>query len=108
MTIRIPPAGAAMLCSLLVAATPAAASQKLAEKGGCPMCHAADKKVLGPSYKDIAAKYRGQAGAPAVLAERVRKGSKGLWGPLPMTPTGPDKLSDAELATLIAWVLKTP
>jgi cytochrome c len=82
------------------------ASEALARKGGCLACHAADKKILGPSYKDVAARYKGQAGAPALLAERVRKGSQGVWGVVPMPPTEASRLSDAELKTLTAWVLK--
>lgn len=86
----------------------ALASEKIATQAGCATCHAATKKVLGPSYREIAAKYKGQANAVALLSERIRKGSKGVWGPLPMTPTPPDKLSDADLKTVVTWVLKTP
>ncbi len=89
-----------------LAAAPAQASEKIAKQAGCATCHAADKKVIGPSYKDIAAKYKGQAGAPALLAERVRKGGKGVWGAIPMAPTTPDKLSDADLKAVIAWILQ--
>lgn len=96
--------------AVLAAATswPAAASPQLAEKGGCNVCHAADKKVIGPSWREIAAKYKGQADAPSLLAQRVRKGSQGVWGPVPMPATEAKKLGDAELKTLVAWLLKTP
>ncbi len=91
------------------AASPAAlASEKIATQAGCATCHASTKKVLGPSYREIAAKYKGQANAVALLSERIRKGSKGVWGPLPMTPTPPDKLNDADLKAVVTWVLKTP
>jgi cytochrome c len=85
---------------------PAQASDAIARKAGCAVCHSADKKGLGPSYKDIAARYKGDAKAPALLAERVRKGSKGVWGAVPMTPTPPDKISDPELKTVVDWILK--
>ncbi|HEY0954152.1 MAG TPA: c-type cytochrome [Roseateles sp.] len=74
-------------------------------KAGCLACHAQDKKVLGPSFKDIAAKYRGQKDAAAQLTDKVRKGGKGNWGPIPMPPSGPDKLSDAELRTAVEFIL---
>ena len=88
-----------------LAATPA----ELATKAGCAVCHhPTNKGPLGPSYQEIAKKYKGQAGAPALMAERVRKGSVGVWGKLPMTPTPPARLSDADLKTVIDWVLQTP
>jgi cytochrome c len=99
--------------SLVVAATvgvPTAsawASSKLAEKGGCAACHAADKKVIGPSYREIAAKYKGRADAAPLLAERVRKGGQGVWSAVPMPPTGADRLNDADLKAVISWLLKT-
>jgi len=90
------------------AASPAAASPQLSQKAGCAACHAIDQKSLGPSYQAIAQRYRGRADAPALLAERVRKGSQGVWGAVPMPPTAPDRLRDAELKALVAWLLKTP
>lgn len=93
----------------LAAALPAMASEQLAIKGTCIACHQARQKVVGPSWHDVAAKYKGQADAPRLLAERVRKGGgKNVWGPLLMPPVPRDKLNDAELAAVIAWVLKTP
>lgn len=82
------------------------ASEALAKKGSCIACHATDKKLVGPSYREIAARYKGQAAAPAQLAERVRKGSKDVWGTVPMPATDRARLNDAELKALIAWVLK--
>lgn len=111
MPLRTAPAPVALLAALLVtllAAGPAAASDKLSTEGGCATCHAAAKKVIGPSWHDVAAKYKGQADAPALLAKRVREGSKGVWGALPMAPTPEAKINDADLKSLIAWVLKTP
>jgi cytochrome c len=95
-------------CVLVLAAlqAPALASDAISKKAGCAVCHSGDKNALGPSYQQIAAKYKGDAKAPALLAERVRKGSKGVWGAVPMTPTPPDKLSDAELKAVVDWILK--
>ncbi len=87
-----------------LAATPA----ELATKAGCAVCHQPVAKGLGPSYQEIAKKYKGQAGAPAVMAERVRKGSVGIFGKVPMTPTPPARISDADLKLVIDWILKTP
>lgn len=99
---------AAVLAAAATATLPAAASPQLATKAGCAVCHVADKPLLGPSWKDIATRYKGQSQAAALMAERVRKGSVNVWGKVPMPPTPTDKLSDAELKTLVSWVLKTP
>jgi len=69
-------------------------------------CHAVDQKRVGPSYKDVAAKYKGQADAVAVLSAKVRTGGTGNWGQIPMTPNGPDKISDADLKAAVEWILK--
>lgn len=87
---------------LLLAGPPAHASGALASKFACAACHQADKKVVGPSWKDIATKYRGQMSAEA-LAASIKKGSSGRWGPVPMPPQA--HVSDADLAALAAWVL---
>ena len=88
-------------------AADAAEPDALAAKAGCTICHAKDKKVLGPSFHDIAAKYKDDAKAPALLADRVRKGSKGVWGTTAMmTPVPASRISDPDLATVIGWVLK--
>ncbi len=88
------------------AASPALASEDIARKAGCAVCHAVDKKGVGPSYKEIAAKYKGDAKAAALLAERIRKGGSGVWGKVPMAATPPDKLDDADLNAVVAWILK--
>ena len=75
-------------------------------KAGCMACHAKDKKLVGPSFKDIAAKYKGKDVA-AQLFEKVRKGGSGVYGPVPMSPNGPDKIGDAELKEAIAAILKS-
>lgn len=96
----------ALLLSLAALAPVAQASLPLAQKGGCMACHGVDKKIVGPSYKDVADKYKGQKDAAAKLTEKVRKGGSGAWGTLAMPATGADKLNDADLKTVIEWVLK--
>ena len=76
-------------------------------KAGCMACHTKDKKLVGPSFKDIAAKYKGQADAPAKLAEKVRKGGSGIFGPVPMSPNPPDKISDKDLKEAVELILKS-
>ena len=85
-----------------LAADPAAAAQK----AGCMACHAMDKKLVGPSFKDIAAKYKGQGDAVAKLSDKVRKGGSGVWGPIPMPPNPDTKIGDADLKEMLAWILK--
>ncbi len=87
----------------LFAAGGAIASEDLAKKSGCAACHAVDKKIVGPSWKDVAAKYKGDAKAQDMLAAKVKAGGKGTWGTVPMPPQ--TKVSDADLKALVAWVL---
>ena len=87
-------------------AAPALANLEKATKGGCTACHTVDKKLVGPAYKDVAAKYKGQADAAAKLADKVRKGGVGVWGPIPMPPNAVEKLNDADVKTVVAWILK--
>lgn len=75
-------------------------------KAGCIACHAKDKKVLGPAFKDIAAKYKGQD-VVVKLMEKVRKGGAGVYGPIPMAPNPPDKINDADLKAAIEMILKS-
>ncbi len=89
----------------LVVATPAHANPQLAQVKNCMACHAVDKKVIGPSYKDVAAKYAGQAAAVNTLTQKVMKGGSGVWGAVPM-PANP-QVSEAEARTLVQWVLST-
>ena len=79
------------------------ASQELAQSSGCLNCHMLDKKMVGPGLKDIAAKYKGDAGAAARLAEKITKGSNGVWGPIPMPPNA--GVSEANAKILAQWVL---
>lgn len=98
-----------LLPSLLVAAVLAAtgasamANAELAQKKACLACHSVDKKVVGPAYKDVAAKYKGQKGIEAKLAEKIMKGGKGVWGEMPM-PANP-QVNEAEAKQLVAWIL---
>ena len=84
-------------------AGPAFADADLAQKKSCMACHAVDKKLVGPSYKDVAAKYAGQKDAVDKLAVKIVKGGAGVWGPVPMPANA--QVSDAEAKTLSAWVL---
>ncbi len=82
---------------------PAFADQALATSKNCMACHAVDKKLVGPAFKDIAAKYKGDKSAADKLAAKVIKGGAGAWGPVPM-PANP-QVNDAEAHKLVAWVL---
>ena len=98
-------AGAAL--ALALAATGALATPEDAmNKAGCLACHNKDKKVIGPSFKDIAAKYKGQD-VLAKLAEKVRKGGAGVYGPVPMAPNPPEKINDADLKAALELILKS-
>ena len=87
------------------AALPAMAqdARALAQSKNCMACHAVDKKLVGPSYKDVAAKYKGDKTAEAKLIEKVQKGGVGAWGQIPMPPN--PQVNAAEAKTLVAWVL---
>jgi cytochrome c len=76
----------------------------LAKKSGCLACHTVDKKLVGPSFREVAAKYRGQSDAKTVLITSISKGSTGKWGTMAMTPNSP-KVSDADIAKLADFVL---
>lgn len=74
----------------------------LAKSKNCLACHAVDKKLVGPAYKDVAAKYKGDKSAEAKLIEKVQKGGVGVWGQVPMPA---NQVTPAEAKTLVAWVL---
>lgn len=92
--------------ALFSVATWAATPDEAMNKAGCMACHAKDKKIVGPAFKDIAAKYKGQD-ATAKLMEKVRKGGSGSFGPVPMAPNPPDKINDADLKAAIESILKS-
>ena len=96
--------------AVLAAASLAVASSALADqledmmkKYGCNACHAEDKKVIGPSYKDVAAKYKGDAAAVTKLSDKVKKGGSGVWGPVPMPPNA--QVPDAEVKKMVELIL---
>ncbi len=82
----------------------AADGSALAQKGGCLACHGVDKKILGPAFKDVAAKYKGQKDIEDTLIKKVKAGGSGVWGPMPM-PSNAGKLSDDEFKTVVSWIL---
>jgi len=81
----------------------AQADEKLAQSKNCLACHQVDKKLVGPSYKDVALKYKDDKDAEAKLAKKIREGSNGVWGQVPMPPN--PAVNEAEAKTLAAWVL---
>ena len=92
-----------ILASAAVIATPAMADQALANSKNCMSCHAVERKLVGPSYKDIAKKYANQKDAAEQLAGKIVKGGSGVWGAIPM-PANP-QVSEADAKKLTAWVL---
>ena len=94
---------AAAVTAGLLSASPAFADEALAKSKNCLACHAVDKKLVGPAYKEVAAKYKGDAGAAAKLAEKIQKGGTGVWGQIPMPPN--PQVSADEAKKLAAWVL---
>ena len=92
----------AMTAALTLAA-PAFADQALATSKNCMACHALDKKLVGPAYKDVAAKYAGDKAAVDKLAAKIMKGGSGVWGPVPMPANA--QVNDAEAKKLAAWVM---
>ncbi len=84
-------------------AVPALADQALATKNNCMACHAVDKKLVGPGFKDVAKKYAGQKDAEAMLVAKVIKGGSGVWGAIPMPANAQVKEADAK--ALVAWIL---
>ncbi|MDD2610440.1 MAG: c-type cytochrome [Giesbergeria sp.] len=93
----------AVLALTLSAAVPAMADQALATAKNCMACHAVDKKLVGPAYKDVAAKYKADKGAVDMLAAKIIKGGAGVWGPVPMPPNA--QVNEAEAKKLAAWVM---
>jgi cytochrome c len=85
-------------------AADAAAAKALAQKSGCLACHSVDAKVLGPAYKDVAAKYKGDKTAEAKLVEKVKKGGSGVWGNIPMPANSP-QVKDEDIKTIVGWIL---
>lgn len=99
----------ALCASLLAMAGAAQAAPDYAQvkdilsKNACLACHAVDKKVIGPSYQEVAAKRKGEADAAEVLTKHIRSGSSGVYGPVPMPPNA--GISDADIKTVVEWLI---
>ena len=108
MKIRYIVASVAIAGAMMFSTAQAADGLDLAKKSGCLACHAIDKKVVGPGWKDVAAKYKGDDGAKAALIEKVKKGGKGAWndvtGGVPMPPYSP-RVADGDIEKLVDFVL---
>ncbi|MDX9969508.1 MAG: c-type cytochrome [Hydrogenophaga sp.] len=92
-----------IMAAAAAVSAPAMADEALAKSKNCMACHAVDKKLVGPSYKDVAKKYAGDAKAADMLATKVMKGGSGVWGAIPM-PANP-QVNAAEAKKLVTWVL---
>lgn len=103
MTKENPMKIALLLTSTLLMSASAFANPKLADEKGCLACHAVDAKRIGPSFKDVAAKYADDKKAVATLAAKVRKGGGGVWGTIPMPAN--TQVSEADAKKLVEWVL---
>ena len=99
------PVALAAAMAFCAGAASAASPEEAMNKAGCMACHSKDKKLVGPSFKDIAAKYKGKD-ATAQLVDKVRKGGSGVWGPIPMSPNPVEKISDGDLKDVVSWILK--
>jgi cytochrome c len=95
--------GLALCLGILAAPAMADAGLQLAQKNNCLSCHSVANKVVGPAYKDVAKKYAGDKGAAAKLFTKVKNGGSGVWGPIPMPANS--AVSDADIKTLVKWVL---
>ncbi|AXS80496.1 c-type cytochrome [Dechloromonas sp. HYN0024] len=102
-TLLLPLLAAATFASV----TPAHAAdgEAIVKKARCVACHAVDQKRVGPAYKEVAAKYKGDSKIAAVLFEKVRHGGSGNWGQIPMIPHPADKISDDDLKAAVQWIL---
>ena len=88
----------------VIAVSPAIASEDLARKDGCTACHSLEKRMVGPGFKEIAARYRGDAAAEDQLVVKVKKGGAGVWGRIPMPPSSPP-VKDDDVKILVKWIL---
>jgi cytochrome c len=87
----------------LAASADEPSAMSLAQKNACLSCHSVEKKIVGPAFKDVAKKYRGDKGAEARLMTKVKTGGKGVWGEVPMPPN--PQVNDADLKKIVAWIL---
>lgn len=93
-----------LLFSVLLVSAPVMADQALLQKNNCVACHSVDKKLVGPSFKDIASKYSNQSDAVAKLSAKIKSGGAGVWGNIPM-PANP-QVSDADAKKMVEFILK--
>lgn len=103
MTRPLPLVALILLASSTAIAQTPDPGAKLAQSKNCLACHAVDKKIVGPAYKDVAAKYAGKKEAVNMLVTKIMKGGSGVWGAVPMPP---QPVSDAEAHQLVQWILK--
>ena len=101
--MQYPSIACALALVAAAAAAPAMADQALAQSKNCMACHAVDKKLVGPSFKDVASKYAGQNGITDKLAVKIMKGGSGVWGPVPMPAN--TQVNEADAKKLAAWIL---
>ncbi len=94
--------GAGALAAAMAAPASAQDASALAKQYNCLACHSVDKKVVGPAYKDVANKYRGDKTAEAKLVDKVKKGGSGVWGQIPMPPNA---VPDEDIKKLVKWIL---
>lgn len=94
---------AVLIAASILAAPSAQADEALLKRYNCTACHQMDKKVVGPAYNDVAKKYKGQKDAAAKLAEKVKKGGQGVWGPVPMPPNS--AVPEADIKKMVAYIL---
>lgn len=92
-----------MVAAGVIAAPVAQADEALLKKHNCVACHQTDKKAIGPGYKEVAKKYKGQKDAAVTLAAKVKKGSQGVWGPIQMPPNA--AVPDADIKKLVDYIL---
>jgi cytochrome c len=97
-----------LVAGLLVAGSASAAmdnktAEDMMKRDGCAACHAIDKKLIGPAYQDVAAKYKGDAAALTKLSDKVKKGGVGVWGQIPMPPNA--QVKDDDIKQLVTWIL---
>lgn len=93
----------ALIAAGVMVSAPALASMELAKKSNCMSCHLTDKKLVGPSYQEVAKKYAGNQDAVKILSEKIKKGGVGVWGQVPMPPNAAVK--DADIEALAKWIM---
>ena len=94
---------AALVAAPAYAALDNAQAEAMMKKDGCAACHAIDKKIVGPAYVDVAAKYKGDKNAQAALEKKVKDGGSGVWGPIPMPPNA--AVSQGDITELVTWIM---